>query len=192
LKILACNVCKLGSASTLGLGFLLLQKPTNSNSDWRVVQAGSRFLTDAESNGKAEATVKSMKIILAAWTGHSVNWDQISRAFVQYRNTPCWKDGLSPTRKLLGNPVQDTLPVHRRSFAPEWQRSSLEADSAATHTSETSQATYDQHAHHLSDLQVGNHIAVQNPTSKMWVIYGTITAIGPHRRYFIKTQWPHP
>ena len=35
--------------STLGLGFLLLQKPTNSNPDWRVVLAGSRFLTDAES-----------------------------------------------------------------------------------------------------------------------------------------------
>ena len=37
-------------ASTLGLGFLLLQKQTNSNSDWRIVQAGSRFLTDAESS----------------------------------------------------------------------------------------------------------------------------------------------
>ena len=36
-------------ASTLGLDFLLLHKPTNSNSNWRVVQVGSRFLTDAES-----------------------------------------------------------------------------------------------------------------------------------------------
>ena len=142
-----------------------------------------------QSNGKAEATVKSMKkIISAAWTGHSVNWDQFSRALLQYRNTPCRKDGLSPAQKLFGHPVQDTLPAHRRSFAPEWQRSSQEADSAATHTSETSQATYNQHAHHLSDLQAGNHVAVQNPTSKMWDIYGTITAIGPHRRYFVKTQ----
>ena len=139
-----------------------------------------------QSNGKAEATVKSMKkIISAAWTGRSV---QLSRALLQYRHTPCRKDGLSPAQKLFGHPVQDTLPAHRRSFPPERQRSSQEADSAATHTSETSQATYNQHAHHLSDLQAGNHVAVQNPTSKMWDIYGTITAIGLHRRYFVKTQ----
>ena len=121
---------------------------------------------------------------------HSVNWDQLSRALLQYRNTPCQKDELSPAQKLFGHPVQDTLPAHRQSFAPEWQRSSQEADSATTLTSKTSQATYDQHAHPLSDLhlQVGNHVAVQNPTSKLWDIYGTITAVGACRRYFIKTQ----
>ena len=91
-------------------------------------------------------------------------------------------------QKLFGHPVQDTLPAHRRSFAPEWQRSSIDAESASTHTSETSQASYNQHAYPLSDLRVGNHVAVQNPTSKMWDIYGTITAIGPHRRYSIRTQ----
>ena len=37
-------------------------------------------------------------------------------------------------------------------------------------------------------FQVGNHVAVQNPTSKLWDIYGTITAVGLYRRYFIKTQ----
>ena len=142
-----------------------------------------------QSNGKAEAAVKSMKkLISAAWTGRSVNWDQLTRSLLQYRNTPCRKDGLSPAQKLLGHPVQDMLPAHRRSFAPEWQRSSQAADSAAAHTSERSQATYNQHAHPLSDLQVGNHVALQNPNTKMWDIYGTITDIGPHRRYFVKTQ----
>ena len=50
-------------ASTLGLGFLLLQKPTNSNSDWRVVQAGSRFLTDAESR----YAVIELECLAVAW-----------------------------------------------------------------------------------------------------------------------------
>ena len=36
-------------ASTLGLGFLLLQKQSAGTSDWRVMQAGSRFLSDTES-----------------------------------------------------------------------------------------------------------------------------------------------
>ena len=136
-----------------------------------------------------KATVKPMKkLISAAWTGRSVNWDQLSRALLQYRSTPCRKHGLSPAQKLFGHPVQDTLPAHRRSFAPEWQRSSQETDSATTHTSKSSQATYDQHAH---PLQVGNHVAVQNPTSKLWDIYRTITAAGLYRHYFIKTQSGH-
>ena len=32
------------------------------------------------------------------------------------------KDGLSPSHKVFGHPVQDTLPAHHRSFLPEWQR----------------------------------------------------------------------
>ena len=138
-----------------------------------------------QSNGKAEATVKSMKkLISAAWTGCSVNWDQLSRALLQYRNTPCRTDGLSPAQKLFGHPVQDTLPAHCGSFAPEWQRSSQEADVATIYTSETSLATYDQHAHSLSDLQVGNHVAVQNPTNhSSWTVQALL-----HQN----TEWSHP
>ncbi len=142
-----------------------------------------------QSNGKAESAVKSMKkLISAAWTGRSINWGILSRALLQYRSTPCRKDGLSPAQKLFGHPVQDSLPAHLRSFAPEWQKSVLEAEIAAAQTQEKAQASYNQHAHSLSDLHVGNHVAMQNTNSKMWDIYGTITAIGPYRRYFVKTQ----
>jgi len=55
--------CLHTDASTLGLGFLLLQKPTNSNSDWRVVQAGSRFLTVAESR----YTVIELECLAVGW-----------------------------------------------------------------------------------------------------------------------------
>ncbi len=47
---------------------------------------------------------------------------------------------------------------------------------------------YNQHAHDLSELHVGNHVAIQNPISKLSDIYGVITAVGPYRRYFVKTQ----
>ena len=142
-----------------------------------------------QSNGKVEATVKSMKkLISASWTGRSVDWNKLSRSLLQYRNTPCRKDGLSPAQKLFGHPVQDTLPAHHRSFAQEWQKSSQDAEKAVTETQNKLQQSYNQHAHDLSTLQIGNHVAIQNPTSKMWDIYGIITAIGPFRRYFIKTQ----
>ena len=51
-------------ASTLGLGFLLLlQKSTESDSDWRVVQAGSRFLSDTESR----YAVIELECLAVAW-----------------------------------------------------------------------------------------------------------------------------
>ena len=142
-----------------------------------------------QSNGKSESAVKSMKkLISASWTDRTVDRNTLSRALLQYRNTPCRKDGLSPAQKLFGHPVQDTLPAHRRSFAPEWQKSTIKAETQAQETKENSTLAYNQHTYKLSDLEVGNHVAIQHPTSKLWDTYGTITAIGPYRKYFVKTQ----
>ena len=143
-----------------------------------------------QSNGKVEATVKSMKQLISAatYTGRSVNWDKLCRSLLQYRNTPCRRDGLSPAQKLFGRPIQDHLPAHRRSFAPEWQKSSLEADATAQEVQCNTQDFYNQHSQNLSDLNIGSHVAVQHPVTKLWEIYGIVTAIGSHRRYFVKTQ----
>ena len=58
-----------------------------------------------QSNGKADATIKSMKqLIKAAWKRRFVDQDVLARALLQYRNTPCRRDGLSPAQKLYGHP----------------------------------------------------------------------------------------
>ena len=133
--------------------------------------------------------MKSMKKILAAsWDHHHLNVNKLCRALLQYRNTPSRRDGLSPAQKLYGHPVQDTLPAHRRSFAPEWQRSLQEADQQASHTSTQSETFYNTHAHPLTDIEIGSNVALQNQQSKHWDIYGKVVAIGPYRRYHIKTQ----
>ena len=93
------------------------------------------------------------KMISASWTGKSVDWNKLSRALIQYRNTPCRKDGQSPAQKLFGHPVQDSIPAHRRSFALEWQKSANEVEKAAHSTEEKAQAAYNQHAHDLTDLK---------------------------------------
>jgi transposase InsO family protein len=81
-----------------------------------------------QSNGKAEATVKSMKkIIQATWSGTQLDEDKLTRPLLQYCNTPSRKDGQSPAQKLFGHPIQDTLTAHKRVFKPEWQLESLEA-----------------------------------------------------------------
>ena len=142
-----------------------------------------------QSNGKAEAAVKSMKkIISAAWKGRSINWDTLSRSLLQYRNTPCRNDNLSPAQHLFGHPVQDNLPAHRRSFAPEWQLSSEDADKKAEVAQENAEQVYNQHAHELPDITIGSQVAIQNHKSKLWDVYGTVTATASHRRYLVKTQ----
>ena len=140
-----------------------------------------------QSNCKVEDTVKS---ISAACTSRLVDWNKLSCALIQYRNTPCQKDGLSPAQKLFGHPVQDTLPAHWRSFAKKWQKSSQDAEKDALQTQEKSRQSYNQHACDLPTLGVGNHVAIQNPVSKLWDIYSVITAVGPFQRYFIKnSKW---
>ena len=134
-----------------------------------------------QSNGKAEAAVKSMKkLISAGWKGRSINWEKLSKSLLQYRNTPCRSDGLSPAQHLFGHPVQDSLPAHRRSFAPEWQSSSEDADKKAEATHENAVHVYNQHARELPDITIGSQVAIQNPKSKLWDIYGKVTATASH------------
>ena len=133
------------------------------------------------------AAVKSMKkLISTAWQGKSVNWEKVSRSLLQYRNTPCRKDGLSPAQKLFGHPVQDSLPAHRRSLAPEWQKSLEEADKDASASRHMAEQAYNQHTRELPDIKLGSHVAIQNPRSKLWDIYGVVTALASHRRYIVK------
>ena len=142
----------------------------------------------SQSNGKAEATVKSMKkLVQASWTRDALDERKLTRALLQYRNTPSQRDRLSPAQKLFGQPVQDTLPAHRRAFAPQWQVSAEEVEEhAVTHTEQV-EHYYNQHARALPEIHVGSNVAIQNTSTKLWDIYGIVTAIGPHRRYYVKT-----
>ena len=138
-----------------------------------------------QSNGKVEATVKSMKkIIAASWDYRHLNDNRLCRALLQYRNTPSRRDGFSPAQKLYGHPVQDTLPAHRCSFEPEWQCSAQEADQQATYTLQQSETFYNAHTHALTDIEIGSTVALQNQHTKLWNIYGKVVAIGPNRRYY--------
>ena len=142
-----------------------------------------------QSNGKAEATVKSMKkIIRSAWRGRSLDENKLARALLQYRNTPSRKDGLAPAQKLYGRPIQDTLPAHRRAFLPEWQRSTSMAEEQAQTTMDNVVKSYNSKAKLLPEITIGSRVALQNHETKRWDIYGTVTDITPHRRYFIRTQ----
>ena len=141
-----------------------------------------------QNNGNIESTVKSMKkLIRTSWNGRSLNEDKLARALLQYRNTPSRKDGSSPAQKLFGKPIQDTLPAHRRTFSSEWQRSMEDTKKMASNNRGKAKVSYNYHAHELPKIHIGSNVAIQNGETKRWDIYGIVTDIGRHRRYYIKT-----
>ena len=136
-----------------------------------------------QSNGKIEATVKSMKkLIKTSWNDCSLNEDQLTRAILQYRNTPSRKDGLSPAQKLFGQPIQDTLPAHCLAFSKEWQQNINDAEKVANENQQKVELYYNRHARTLPEIHIGSNVAIQDGDTKRWDIYGKVTHIGPHRR----------
>ena len=153
---------------------------------------GVRHVTSSphfpQSNGRAEAAVKSMKkIIRRTWDAQQrrLNKEAWTRALVQYRNTP-GVTGLSPAQRLFGHPLQDLVPAHRRSFAPEWQQQADVAERRQEATQERLEARYNRTARALPVLEVGTRVAVQDSQTKLWDRYGTIVDIGRHRNYFVR------
>ena len=82
------------------------------------------------------------KIISTSWGSRSLKADTMCRTLLQYCNIPSRKDGQSPAQKLYGRPIQNTLPAHHCSFAPEWQQSALEAEQLAAYTLAQSESYY--------------------------------------------------
>ena len=141
-----------------------------------------------QSNGHAEAAVKSMKRLLRrCWCDGHLDDERWTAAILQYRNTP-GSDGESPAEILFGHPVQDKLPAHRRAFAHRWQSLAEHADAASKHADHQVQAEarYNASAATLPDLRVGTQVAIQNPSTKLWDRYGVIIQLGSYRRYFVR------
>ena len=44
------------------------------------------------------------------------------------------------------------------------------------------------HVQHLTDIQLGSTVTLQNPRTNLWDIYGTVVNISPYRRY---SKWTY-
>ena len=84
--------------------------------------------------------------------------------------------------------VMQAQPANRHSFAPEWQQKFQEADMHREHNLQKAENYYNSHAHELPDIHVGSSVAIQHPQTKLWETYGTVIAVSPHRKYYVKTQ----
>ena len=142
----------------------------------------------AQSNGRAESAVKTMKRILTSNITQSGSLDtrSVTKALFLHRNTPAPDMGVSPAELLFGRNIPDHLP-HPIQFRREW--SELADAREKTHRRRYYHATKHEKRRNLSELQIGDIVAVQNKTGKnptRWDKTGHIVEILPHRQYKIR------
>ena len=155
-------------------------------------QWGVRHVTSSphypQSNSHAEASVKAMKkLVKSCWDTRSRNIHKHKWAsgLLQWRNTPR-ADGLSPAQIVFGHPARDTLPIHKRAFAPEWQKAVKDADSCAQERKYRVEQRYNATARDLPALETGTNVVIQDHSTKRWDKRGVIVQTGEHRDYYIK------
>ena len=124
LNVLKCAICRSGVPDVLWYLSLhpIFSMPSQHNGVFTtLLQPHLPSRLTLTLTLKAKATVKSMKkIIQTSWCGSHLDETKLAQALLQYQNTPSRRDGLSPAQKHFGHPIKDTIPAHRRAFAPEW------------------------------------------------------------------------
>ena len=136
-----------------------------------------------QSNGKAEATVISMKKKSSKQHGHmAALMNQHSLTHCSIATHLHYEINVHQPRSFLGTPSK--TPSHHITMCshhsgrqvqrrPRIMRLPLLSRWSAT-------------TRELPDIRVGSNMAIQNSVTKLWDIYGVVTAVGPHRQYFIK------
>ena len=141
-----------------------------------------------ESNGYAEAAVKSMKdIIRKIRPGRRFDEDLL-KAILEYRNTPR-KDGLSPAQRIFGKPMRTRMPYHPMVFKFSIHKEILRADRKAKTLRAEAKTRYDEHTRELPKLQVGDIVRLQHPITKRWDKIGKV--VERHwrdRSYAVKSE----
>ena len=81
-----------------------------------------------QSNGRAEAAVKTAKRLLMDNTerGVQVDTDEVAKALLQYSNTLLLVIGFSPAQMLFGRQLKDASPIPPESL--RWNSTSLDYD----------------------------------------------------------------
>jgi hypothetical protein len=138
----------------------------------------------AQSNGRAEIAVKTMKRALLGnadpRTGE-INTDSAVKAMMSHRNTPNQDTGISPAEMLYGYKLRDHLPNHYRSIRKEWKDvQNAKELSFSIKDKQSSTGT------HLPVLQVGDHVSLQNQYGNQpgkWSNTGIIVEVHPNHQY---------
>ena len=140
-----------------------------------------------QSNGRAEAAVKSAKRILEGnidrMTG-KLNTEEATRAIMMHRNTPLQETGCSPAMTLFGRPMRDHLPRRQTSIRRVWEDVADARESAAAKRQLRNNPNIINEG--LKPLSVGDSVQVQNQVGnrpRRWYATGQIIECLPYRQY---------
>ena len=143
----------------------------------------------AQSNGRAEVAVKTVKRLLLGnlnpITGE-VDTEQAARALLAHRNTPSQNSHISPSEMLYGHKIRDHLPNKFRKLRKDWKAAKRMRE--MYHTRPDTKPVPVQAGKVLKPLNVGDAVAIQNQRGnkpKKWHSTGQIVEVMPHRKYKI-------
>lgn len=140
-----------------------------------------------QSNGRAEAAVKTAKRIIRANTGSggSLDTDKTSLAVLQYLNTPL-RSVKSPAQLATGRQLRDGVPTARRHYKVDrhWGRTLREREVKMGEEGNTLMATCT--PRQLRPLSPGTRVRMQNQASGTWDRTGLIVEALPYRQYTVR------
>ena len=131
----------------------------------------------AQSNGRAEVGVKTMKRILRnnLSADGSLNNDKVLAAILEYRNTPLPDIELSPAQILFHRQLRDAIPTHRSQYHlhKDWVIAAEEREQLYAKRNKAMVDNYNQHTRPLRELSIGTEVLIQEKNNK-WNKQGTI------------------
>ena len=147
----------------------------------------------AQSNGRAEAAVKTAKRILSdnIASDGSINNDNVAKAMLQYRNTPLPFLNLSPAQLLFHRELRDFLPrpISAYQLHESWVQQAKQREALFAKRNEKIAERYNKTAHELQPLPVGSKVLVQNKRNYRrgkWDRSGKIMEVLSNRQYHVK------
>ena len=146
-----------------------------------------------QSNGRAEAAVKTAKRILANNTDSfgRLDSDNVARALLLHRNTPVLDADISPAVMLYGHPIRDHLPsvLSKERIRHEWTAIRDLREEAMAKRNHRNASTFNEHTQPLEQLEIGDRVRIQNqtgPSPKRWHRTGRVVEDTGPRQYRIK------
>ena len=154
----------------------------------------------AQSNGRAEAGVKTVKRMLTSNTGPGgkIDTERVAAGLLQYRNTPDPASGLSPSQILFGRNLRDLLPVAPNTQVFESENVQAAWRDAWRHQEEAMRVRFAKQMDTLTpgsrehvQLAPGDRVLVQNQVGakpKRWDRSGVVVEVKPHGQHLVRVD----
>ena len=148
-----------------------------------------------QANKRSELAVKHAKKMIRGNTSQtgSLDTDNLVKALLIHRNTPCPISGLSPSQIVFGRQVRDPLPLQPNKFFPrqEWRQAAEAREQSLAKRRFTAQEKLSKGTRDLPPLSPGDHVFIQDQhgnTPKQWSKTGVVIEAGPYHSYHVSVD----